>query len=343
MSKPEYLSRPGKADIDSLHCLKALCAFLVVMIHSSAWGRDEMMFLLKAAVPCFYAISGFFLYSGEVGRECAKAWRWGKKIVYLHVFLSLLYLGFHYLCNGSLFEYFGQVYSLKKLILLILTGFVPSVHLWYLASMWQALLLFVALRRLRCWGIAAVFLIMCADALFFSQGIAYCHLSFLEWQYCRPLWALALMGGGYTVARYQLYRIPAIVPLLLFAVCSACVYVYLPAGDIFCPGCRIMLALTLRLCYLLMAAGLLTLCVKYPRFSIPFVARIGKDHSADIYYYHVIVKWCVLYLSAAYAGICLDRWSPPFTFLFSLLLSVLIGRVTAFCKKRQTKMVKGGC
>lgn len=299
----------SKTDIESIYCLKAICALFVVIIHSEMWGHEEVFFLLRIAVPCFYAISGYFLFADDALKECAKACKWIKKTLLLYAFLCIVYASFFHVLHG-------ETYSWRSFCLCIGTGAVPSVHLWYLNSMWQGLFLFVILRRFHFWHPTILLPLLLVGSAFLAWGLSYfCPHSPL-WRYGRPLWALSLMSGGYYARKYKLSHLRTILIAACLTVCLGCVS-FIPHPNGFY---QILLS---RCCYLFSSVCALVLCVKYSGFSIPLIAWIGKKHSAHIYYYHIMVSLVLEYLSARFVGVNLRHVSPPFTFAVTLLLSAL--------------------
>lgn len=309
-----------REDITSIYSLKALCAFFVVIIHSAMWGQAKLFYLLQIAVPCFFAVSGYFLFADDVSKECAKAWKWGKKTLLLFAFFCVAYALFHYFM-------YGKTFSERDLYLCLGTGAVPSVHLWYLNSMWQALVLFVLLRRSHCWHPIAVVLMLLGGSIFSVWSISHCLPHSPWWRFAGPLWALPLMGGGYFARKYNLQRFRTIVFVIPLAVALPVASFYPPYSQGYCP------MFVTRCCYLVSAVSVLALCVKYSHCSIPIAAWIGKYHSANIYYFHVMVKGILLYLSTEYVGVDIERFSPPLTFAVTLLLSVMIGGIASGGRK----------
>lgn len=288
----------GKTEIDSLYCLKALCAFFVLVIHSSMYGRDEIFFLLKIAVPCFYVISGYFLYGGDARKEISRAWRWTKKILLLYLFLVLLYLAIDVFIQG-------RVYSAKILMCGIAFGFSPSVHLWYLSALWQALVVFCIVRRLRCWSPLIVIAALVGSA-YASEAYMFACLT-----------ALLLIGGGYFAAKYSIARIS---PVLLGAVFSVCMTIVYFSHQ----GTTFGMALLSKSGYLFASLSLLALCVRFPHFSVPWLSFIGKYHSGNIYYYHMALRDGIADVCLLCFGLQIQAFSPPITYVVTLLFSILL-------------------
>lgn len=307
MSCAQSIQTAGKTEIDSLYCLKALCAFFVLVIHSSMYGRDEIFFLLKIAVPCFYVISGYFLYGGDARKEISRAWRWTKKVLVTYLFLVLVYLAI------SLFVQ-GTVDSAKMLLCGVAFGFSPSVHLWYLSALWQALVVFCCVRRMRCWSPLIVVAALVASAYLNGSYRYSC------------LWALALIGGGYFAAQYRISRIPALILSLIFLACMVVVY--------FCyQDTMFEMALLAKSGYFFASLCLLALCVRFPHFSVPWLSSIGKYHSGNIYYYHMALKDWIADACLLCFGLSIQSFAPPITYVVTLLFSILLMKFLHWLKR----------
>lgn len=321
-----------KPDIESIYCLKALCAFFVVIIHSSMWGRDELMNLLIIAVPCFYVISGFFLYSGDRRKECAKAWKWMKKILFLYVALAVFYAAFFFIFKGNR-------YAIKTFCVCLFAGTMPSVHLWYLNSMWQALLLFCVLRWSRLWASWLIIPLLLVGSFWFCCVVPHCYPSADAWKYWRPLWALSLMGGGYCIARYRTSMLPPVIPVLIMVAGWLASYFLYPLG-MFKPEGEIGISTAFRCCYLMIAVSVVSLCIRFPHCSFPVVSYIGKYHSANIYYYHVAVQCILLSFFSHFLGIDIQQFSPPLTFVLTLFVSILLVYASRLMCYSRRKMLR---
>lgn len=298
MSCAPTIPTSGKTEIDSLYCLKALCAFFVLVIHSSMYGCNEILFLLKIAVPCFYVISGYFLYSGDAQKEISRAWRWTKKILLLYLFLVLLYLAISIFIRET-------VYSAKILMCGIAFGFSPSVHLWYLSALWQALVVFCIVRRLRCWSPLIVIAAL--------VGAAYANESYMF----TCLTALLFVGGGYFAAKYSFSRIRTVILCAIFFVCMTITY-FSHQGTTF------GMALLSKSGYLFASLCLLALCVRFPHFSVSGLSFVGKYHSGNIYYYHMALRDWIADACLLCFGLQIQAFSPPITYVVTLLFSILL-------------------
>lgn len=129
-------------DIPSLYVLKAICAFFVILIHVPTEAHLQALIspVLSCAVPSFYMITVFFLYSGQYKEECSRARKWIKKAFLLSLVFNVLYYVF-YTVQGAKYNLTSTV------VLSLLFGTAVRTFLWYLTAMWEALAIFIILRR----------------------------------------------------------------------------------------------------------------------------------------------------------------------------------------------------
>lgn len=116
----------------SLDTLKFICAILVIFIHIPTPYTDFLLPLTRVAVPVFFMISGFFIYtdSGKMDAKFGKTIRhmlyiclWGSGLY----FLWTLYIGW---TTGD-----WSAFTLKAVIDFLLFNENPfGGHLWYISA-----------------------------------------------------------------------------------------------------------------------------------------------------------------------------------------------------------------
>lgn len=301
-----------RKDIDSLFALKAICAFCVVIIHTHIAGFEYVLPLMGLAVPTFFAISGFFLYSGDASAEIGRALRWVKKSLVLTMVLTPLYAV--YLTATQ-----GYINASPATCLKIVTGHYCAGHLWYLYALWQALLVFAAMRKFCPWALGLFFLFFAWDASLFLFGglnpaVKYPDEYFLT-VFSR---ALPMLMVGYTAAKYRhfwekglVWDILMVVVLIVLFGVQECTF-HTSSGKLF---------------DFILSAGeacmLLMLCVRHQGWSLPCLSWIGKHHSADIYYLHALVAPLCIRGGGYFIGpIIIPLWALV-TFVATLCLSVV--------------------
>lgn len=302
--------------IDSLYFLKALCALFVVIIHSEMWGKETIEPIIHIAVPCFFAISGFFLYSEKQDEEYLKICRWVRKVALIYLFVALFYGVF-------LYFYQGKTYTWKDIVISLVIGTTPSFHLWYLISLLQALIAVLLLKRFHVWSVWSLFLVFVVEYMF-RLCLAYKIIDNLYLVSWKPLWAVLLLGIGYYSSKYKtfLYSTKVLILFLMSAV--------LLRYNIYCFSSDVA-RLFGMVCYIIIPGCLISLCVKFPKCTLPYLTRIGKMHSGNIYYFHVFIY---LLLNKIIVD---DFWCkyPLLTFIVSLMFSELIHYILLLCKKFQ--------
>lgn len=276
-------NRENKKRLESLYVLKALSSVLVVIVHAELWGKGALSPLLGIATPCFLAITGFLLYSADCGRELVKATKWARKCFILSLVCNALYLSF-FLIDGTPLDQFGLV----NLVLNLFTGHIVSTHLWYLTAVWQGLLIMWVLRRyaprliaytpllyvlayiLRAYG-KLLFPELSSDTLFILRANA-------------VVTALPFLATGYLVHKYheqvlaKIRVLPWLIGLLLLIYTEYALRLAVnTGGSIF------------FICTWPLVAMLILACCRYRDFTLPVLGCIGREHSANVYYFHVLV------------------------------------------------------
>ena len=119
----------ARASVSSLYVLKALLAFVVVTCHSPLvlpWVH-----IPGFVVELFFAITGYFLYTADLGKVQSRIWKSVKKVIPIIFILQVFY-------NLIVPPGFGPITSSYWLyIQWIFMGFstFDSGHLWYLTAL----------------------------------------------------------------------------------------------------------------------------------------------------------------------------------------------------------------
>lgn len=309
-------SLPKKKRIESLYVLKALSSLLVVIVHAELWGKSALTPLLGIATPCFLAITGFLLYSADGERELAKAAKWARKCFILSLVCNALYLSF-FLLDGTPLSRFG----LGNLIWNLFTGHIVSTHLWYLTAVWQGLLIMWVLRRyaprliafapllyviayiLRAYG-KLLFPELSSDTLFILRANA-------------VVTALPFLATGYLVHQYheqvlsKVRILPCLAGLLLLIYGEYALRLFIHTGGSIFFICTWPLVVTLMLT-----------CCRYRDFTLPVLGCIGREHSANVYYFHVLV---LIYANRLLPG--QTDWQALLVYAATLPVSILFNRL----------------
>ncbi len=316
-----------RAEIPSLYALKALCALFVVIIHTNMIGKEALSPLVRIAVPVFYIITGYFLYTGNAENECAKAWKWTKKAFFLALGLNIIYFFFSSFTSGE-----WQTRTYRGLIRAVITGTDFAEHLWYLTALWEALIAFIILRKYfaqllpYCIPLIALNLIL-GRYYFIIDPSPYPLETAIRLNFLAV--ALPCLITGYCIRRWEKrilqIRHPAVYMLLflllLYAETSILNYLEINNNVSYCIF-TLPLAVTFFICFLRSS------------INIPqSIVTLGKYHSANIYYYHAIIIGLLTYIPIA--STYYSTVGSLIVFVLTALLSyiiLLIGRIVGRSK-----------
>lgn len=74
----------------TLDLMRWLCAFLVVVIHVPIYGKGILMPFTRIAVPFFYMVTGYYIYTSNEdklkGRLLMSSKKWGGQLVCVHLY-----------------------------------------------------------------------------------------------------------------------------------------------------------------------------------------------------------------------------------------------------------------
>lgn len=130
-------------EVSSLYILKAVCALFVVILHAPLGAlTDYSRALASTAVPIFFMITGYFLYSEDTDRVISRAIKTAKKAIILWIICTIIYYPIAPI-RGALSETYMLYF--KWLFL----GMPPAGgHLWYLMALAQGSIVISILYRL---------------------------------------------------------------------------------------------------------------------------------------------------------------------------------------------------
>ncbi len=233
------------------------------------------------AVPCFFMITGYFLYSEDVAKTVKKAFQNAKKVLGILLFFTCVY-------------FIVDPFDVTSLPLPVIVRWVfvgipnnPGGPLWYLVALFWGLLVFGAVVRITqgrrlLWMIALVSIGLAIGRYRFlldGQESSYFVFNFVNY-------ALPCLTLGYYARKWE-RRIVAskrlldytILISLIFCVERALVSLWSQGGGNIGP-----LVFTF-----LVAFSWIALALQHKGFGAgSFAEQIGRDYSADIYYWHML-------------------------------------------------------
>ena len=281
---------------DSMDCLKALGAFLVVTAHCydtwNDWGYLWLFPIIRMSMPFFFMISGFFLYSDDREKALRKCRRAFVRIFWITVFANLFYYLTFYVPHDIL-----PLRKAKEIVAFLVFGTEKGVfqfHLWYLNAYLETLLVMMVALKLRwmkgLWllivpGILMGLLFGKYELAFqgFGDGIAIDRFMLTRNALTLSIPCVAL---GWAIAKYrvkllELVKRPLLTMLVILALGEAEVYLLRLCGS---PEYGEYL-----LCSIPLGAVMMVTAVKWPHFGRgSWVAKIGLRYSLGIYVYHAM-------------------------------------------------------
>lgn len=320
---PSKSHKPIGGGISSLFVLKAIAAFCVVVIHYPLAFRYEFYPLIYTAVPLFFVITGYFLYKGSPDTIIAGGKKQLWKAIRITLIASLVYYAYKiiisYISGGSFVPPF---YSIYDVIIWILFGFNFSGPLWYMTALCWSLLIITTLYRLR-WQ-KLLYLTPLAFVLF-NVILAYPLRDIsLPWYYETNFissglpWISVGMFIKKTESRIE-QRVSTTSLWIIFTLTLVLRYIeqYLFVGAE--PRALINVPLVIII---------FILCLRYKSFgSNSIIAKLGRNHSTNIYLYHSLVGGFILFVCVQYETTIPDSICALIVYPLTLLLSTLIIRV----------------
>ncbi len=299
--------------IESFYSLKAISSFFVVLIHTSMWNRHVLDFIVGIGTPCFLAITGYLLYSDSLERELSKCKRWAKKIFILSIFCNIVYA--IPLIFKAPYVVTDPVHWLKTLLF---HGSGMCYVLWYLTALWQALLIFAFIRRFipKCIYFLPLLFILLYLLRNVTSPIIPFDLSGIHIERNSFITSITFLATGYIIHQHRdvllkWIKIDVVYPvMLLLAFIETCIYIKcFSYYGYFHFSTFPLIVLTMLF------------CIKHSDFNFTFLTSIGKKHSANIYYFHILFAdfvWNSPYVGNVKA-ILVWLTCIPFSILFNKL------------------------
>ncbi|WP_188807920.1 acyltransferase family protein [Porphyromonas pasteri] len=312
----------ARASVSSLYVLKALLAFFVVTCHAPIllpWVNIPGL-----ATELFFAITGYFLYSEDLGKIQSRIWKSIKKVIPIMIFLQLLYIPL-------------APPDWKSPVVLFNWAFMgianfDAVHLWYLTSLLYSLITFsLFIRFTKGKYIPVLFLcvlgwMILGDYRYFIDGK---DGSIYLFNFISR--ALPFLAMGYWIRANEsvlLQRKWLNIYIVLWVLsCSENLLIHtLSQGQADGGFVEIF---PLRFAFFM-------LIISYKELGQgTWLETIGDKYSGNIYYYHmaVIIGWKALNPHSPLLNQIYDYAGAFVVFFISLLIAILIERCSLLFKR----------
>ena len=283
--------------------------------------REWLYPLTLGAVPIFFMISGYFLYSEDEGKSTQRAWQSIKKILPIFLLVTLFYWVLILPNHGNTITTWEQVLHF------LIYGQLTTVHLWFLMAMLQALVVFTLLFRLQLGRFLWLFIPLVVTPLIgakYSFLVTGGEVQELYYVFNSVCYAFPFMALGYTMKKYE-------------AKLNANLWSWLLAGSLAFAIAERPLLISIGfgngdgpfIGSFLFAISLVAWGITHKSTGKgSFLETIGAKYSGCIYYFHIAV--------ATLVGAMVNRFGIPYiyedagaliVFLGSLILAYFIIRV----------------
>ena len=278
-------SKKTAGRIHSIDVMRIVMAFLVVTIHYPFMGKAGEVFITfgKTAVPFFLVVCGYMLYREDRDSMMKRLKKQAVKIFFLYIGSNVLY-GLavalqEYIAKGNL-NGMKVYFTADRIKDFLLYNMWFSEHLWFLGSLFYALIILIVLNKLK-----TVRYAMFLAPFLIAAYVVLSHLGAAEGYVLRNalLVGLPYTMMGMLIRRYEekLMKIKAPVLWILAAILCVTAIVELNCWPL---GTAVPFISCEILVYVIML-----LCLKYPDFGRDTLAeKMGRDLSLPIYILHIL-------------------------------------------------------
>lgn len=317
LSSDSTVAHARNKGVSSIYILKALGAFFVVCIHCRLDSRF-LYPIIHTAVPFFFMISGYFLFTADKEEGIHRCVRSLSKIFRITVYANIFYYIAFYLPDDMV-----PLKSFREIVAFITIGDGLGTHLWYLNAYVETLIVVIfALRRgwLKwLWWCIPLFLLFGL-----ATGTYQFLFSFLPNKLTLSrnfiTTGVTCFGIGWLLRQYggillRLIKSPAWLAVLLLILSEAETFIVMGGGHLL-KGDYIITTMPL-------AASMLLVAVRYPNLGRGSIAEtIGKKYSLDIYIFHLFVLQIVAAVNYQYFDVPVGIFRiifAPVTYVMTIL------------------------
>lgn len=294
----------------SIDILKAICSLLVIIIHISWKFSEEILPLTRCAVPCFFMISGFFLFKNG-GIELSKIKSVLKHILKITIWSSVLFFLWTECMNiaGHKNLFYPPLKSIFSWI--FYNNYPFSYHLWYLYAYIYVLIIVFFVEKLGKWH-----LLFRSIPFLLSGSIIFYILPFFNIELPLPIFRNYIFIGlpFFSLGALIKYKFSLFAKIrkstLIILVSLLSISTLFEARFLEQLGKNPYLDIYLSTPFLSVILFLLFLTFEVPKSN--WLAKIGINYSLGIYILHPIFTFLIFWTSKK-AGIeYFVNWISPF-------------------------------
>ena len=310
----------------SLDLLKFIMAYEVVMLHCSQAPYSIVRPIVDSAVPCFFMISGFLIYSEDINSYQEKLKRAIKKITIILIWSTLL-CGLNDFYKLIVYHDIGNFTSCALFDFILFNENPFAFHLWYISAYLYTLVFYLLLvPKLISMRISWIMGLWLAGIILVASYIVSHHAN-IRFIYVRNFLfqGIPFFGMGMLLKKYDSFfhklQMRQIVFLLLFVILFAIV---IKSIELYSMETYVFSGLIAFITLLLFSS--------HYKEKVSWLSTIGKEDGLYIYIFHPLVM-NLLKTDVVMSNI---GYSP---YLFSTIVFVLtiivIRLVRILCKKMQ--------
>lgn len=277
----------------TLNYLKALACFCVLMLHCGFPGLIGKVIYgpSRFAVPIFFIISGYYIYSDDREKVLTKIPKKIKHIATLWLGTEIVYFIWHIIKSSleyGMLEWIQSLFSMEKLLNFVIFQTTPVGDVsWFLFALLLCYLVTYFIAKNNLWFITIKLIpVLLIINIILGELIPFMGIN-LPWYWCSNFWVLGFpfYAIGYwirinekTLCEKITVRLTIVTVIVSFVVILF-ERVATDASQLFIGNipCAIVLFL---------------FCLKYPnfRFFNPYIEKIGEELSFYVYILHPIIR-----------------------------------------------------
>ena len=271
----------------SIDTLKFICAVLIIFNHVLTPYWTLSLPFTRIAMPCFFMISGYFLYTQSLNMQ-HRLLRITRRILKISFWSTLLYISLRIITDG--FSNILTWENIRHLILFNRTDFF-GLHLWYLFAYLYTLIVMMFVNRYNLWKacFCAIPILLVGELILDKYSLLIFGRLFKGY-YTRnflfmgiPFFAIGCLIKKYWNKLHTIRRKSAITTVILLTILLCVEILMLKINGLDISGDLYITTIPLT------AAILLTTLVT--RQAKPNLwSKLGAEYSLYIYVFHIAVR-----------------------------------------------------
>jgi surface polysaccharide O-acyltransferase-like enzyme len=330
----------------SIDAMKVVAAFLVMTIHVPFPGviGEIVKVIARIAVPFFFVVSGFFLYSIDKNEINIKTIHSIKNALVLVVTANVAYFLWEIvktiLVKESIYFYISNTFTIKNAVMFFIFNDSPvGEHLWYLSAYLYALLIFYLLNKYSLTKYSYFFipLLLIIDLVFGKYSLLIWYQNFNQVFMRNFLFnglPYILLGnwlrGILETRTIKISNSLLLVGIMLFSLTSLLEKYFLVINNLDTAREHYLSTAIIVLC-------LFTYLAKNPSiFKDRLIEKIGRENSLHLYIIHFAIAQIVLTVIARFGKIqnILSYLAVIIVFFISLFISIIYNKSKKLLQER---------